>query len=535
MSNVRILFIIWVIFNITPNTQQNATDYSNSTDLYCSIKLIELHRYSGIAGDFTLVFEVASVTKSVSIPANKFNGTNLDLSSLFSFYIQNLSLQSECKLWKLLKVNPNDSPSSSYDDTLKWLFIAVAVLIVIYGIKLSWLIRCKNGKKLLSDILKRFEWDDITPIKYLDAGNFGEVWLASLKKDTNVTEEVVYKIRQNLNHDSAREYFLEEAMVLSQLQSKGVHKNIIRFEGMCIHDSQDLLVFEYMNGGNCINFISKNHNVIQMHCIGKIIFDVLEGCIFLQDNQYVHRDIAARNVLLSIQRNRRFVAKLADFGLAKDLSGNKNRMYTCSTSPFNNRNTAPEGMQVGKFDVKSDVWSFGVLMWELFKIWEAGVRVVPYDSIPDFLLKPYVCNEKRILLKPSRCPQNLYENVMKVTWNYEPDGRPDFIRLKELLNENWREHRRSRLESTFSLSEDMFSGLDNVEPNIIAISNPSYEMNKIVLLTEVPVIRSINNSGYLMHSFNVENYYLPVIDSRQNSIDMPVYMNNTNVVDMQQE
>lgn len=391
----------------------------------------------------------------------------------------------------------------------KWLQLIIGIFIVIYGLKLSLLLRCKFRKGKAYDILRKLNWEDITPVKYLDSGNFSEVWLANLKLHTNVkppvTIEVAYKIRQNFKEDFTRDCFLEEAVIVSQIQYVRRHQNIINFEGICVHGLHDLLVFEYMNGGNSQNFIINNRATIKLDNIRKISFDILEGGLFLQETKYVHRDIAARNVLISIQNRNTFLAKLADFGLAKDTSGEMYQ-YIQVIKPFNLRNTAPEGILDGIFDHKSDVWSFGVFMWELFKVWETGVCVVPYENIPSFLLKSYVCDEKQILFKPNQCPKHMYDNVMKLIWTYDRVRRPDFIRLKQMLSENWQQqntHCTSVTNELWLTSEDLVSETENdhaLHSHGFKVSTSNYEMNDSEL-TEVKVVR--NDKDYIMHSSSI--------------------------------
>lgn len=387
------------------------------------------------------------------------------------------------------------------EETVKWLIIAVAVLIVIYGIKLSWLLRCKKRKENRSDSLTRLIFDHIKLVKCLDNGNFGEVWKAKLTLFTNVTVDVACKIRRK-HRNSEREFFLEEAIILHQLQCWRNHPNIIKFEGLCVHNSQDLLVYEYMNGGSCQNFIIKNYLIVQMDHIRKIVFDVIEACIFLQERQYVHRDIALRNILVRVLRQGRLVVKLADFGLAKDI-GDKSHIFESRTSPCNFRNTSPEGQKHGKFEVKSDVWSFGVFIWELFNTWELGRCVLPYENVPDYLLEAVICEEKEILPKPKRCPINLYQQVLINTWAYEPSKRPDFFGLKELLILNWPEQKMSR----FEVNEDdfLFNGFCN-EPEPTSGFNFNNRRPNHTVRPEVPLI-SRREGNYLICALNLETPY----------------------------
>ncbi|KAF2980791.1 hypothetical protein EK904_008528 [Melospiza melodia maxima] len=137
---------------------------------------------------------------------------------------------------------------------------------------------------------------------------------------------------------------------------------------------------------------------------------------YLEANNFVHRDLAARNVLVSEDN----IAKVSDFGLTKEASS------TQDTGKLPVKWTAPEALREKKFSTKSDVWSFGILLWEIYSFGR-----VPYPRIPLKDVVPRV--EKGYKMDaPDGCPAVVYE-VMKKCWTLDPGHRPSFHQLREQL------------------------------------------------------------------------------------------------------
>ena len=138
---------------------------------------------------------------------------------------------------------------------------------------------------------------------------------------------------------------------------------------------------------------------------------------YLEEHSYIHRDLAARNVLVG-EGN---VCKVADFGLTRAMA-----TYEPTDPNFPIRWTAPEGIFRNQFSIKSDVWSFGILMTEIVTKGD-----VPYKGLNNFgvimLLKLQVRTSK-----PPHCPEPLYE-IMQTCWKERPEDRPTFISLQESI------------------------------------------------------------------------------------------------------
>lgn len=161
---------------------------------------------------------------------------------------------------------------------------------------------------------------------------------------------------------------------------------------------------------------SRGRSVLGGDCLLKFSLDVCEAMEYLEGNNFVHRDLAARNVLVSEDN----VAKVSDFGLTKEASS------TQDTGKLPVKWTAPEALREKKFSTKSDVWSFGILLWEIYSFGR-----VPYPRIPLKDVVPRV--EKGYKMDaPDGCPPAVYE-VMKNCWHLDAATRPTFLQLREQL------------------------------------------------------------------------------------------------------
>ena len=138
---------------------------------------------------------------------------------------------------------------------------------------------------------------------------------------------------------------------------------------------------------------------------------------YLESKDLVHRDLAARNILVNDSNT----AKVSDFGLAK--YGD----YTAEGGKFPIKWTAPEALRDNKFTNKSDMWSFGILLWEVYSFGR-----VPYPRIP---LSDVVMHVERgyRMEAPDGCPQEIY-SIMMLAWEIDPKQRPTFKQVLEKLN-----------------------------------------------------------------------------------------------------
>ncbi|XP_073435645.1 tyrosine-protein kinase CSK isoform X1 [Dendrobates tinctorius] len=247
---------------------------------------------------------------------------------------------------------------------------------------------------------------ELTLLQTIGRGEFGDVMLGEYKGS-----KVAVKCIKN---DATAQAFVAEALVMTQLR----HKNLVQLLGVIVEDRSSLfIVTEFMAKGSLVDYLrSRGRSVLGGDCLLKFSLDVSEGMEYLEDNNFVHRDLAARNVLVSEDN----IAKVSDFGLTKEASA------TQDTSKLPVKWTSPEALREKNFSTKSDVWSFGILLWEIYSFGR-----VPYPRIALKDVVPRV--EKGYKMDaPDGCPAIVYE-LMKQCWHLDPNQRPSFRKLREQL------------------------------------------------------------------------------------------------------
>ncbi|XP_006812440.1 tyrosine-protein kinase CSK-like [Saccoglossus kowalevskii] len=173
-----------------------------------------------------------------------------------------------------------------------------------------------------------------------------------------------------------------------------------------------------MGKGCLVDYLrSRGRAVIQTKELLRFSSNVCDGMGFLESRSLVHRDLAARNVLISDAG----LAKVSDFGLAHEES------YIVDGGKVPIKWTAPEALRKGHFSTKSDVWSYGILLWELYSFGR-----VPYPRVP---LTDVVAHVERgyRMEAPEGCPDQIYRIMMKC-WDLDPKQRPSFSEISRMLD-----------------------------------------------------------------------------------------------------
>ncbi|XP_028456968.1 tyrosine-protein kinase SYK isoform X2 [Perca flavescens] len=252
----------------------------------------------------------------------------------------------------------------------------------------------------------------------LGSGNFGTV-MKGIYKMRKTEKPVAVKILKNDdNLQSVTDEMLREANVMQQLDNP----YIVRMIGICEAESL-MLVMELAELGPLHKFLQK-HKQTTVKNITELVHQVSMGMKYLEEHNFVHRDLAARNVLLVTQH----YAKISDFGLSKAVAEEQNYYKAKGHGKWPVKWYAPECINYFKFSSKSDVWSFGVLMWEAFSYGQK-----PYKGMKGNDVMQMIESGSR-MDAPLNCPPEMYD-LMKTCWTYKLDDRPGFSVVEPRLRE----------------------------------------------------------------------------------------------------
>ncbi|KAK9519554.1 hypothetical protein VZT92_022278 [Zoarces viviparus] len=250
----------------------------------------------------------------------------------------------------------------------------------------------------------------------LGSGNFGCVKKGVLKTESGQID-VAIKVLKNENEKLVREEMMREAEIMHQL----CNPFIVRMLGLCNAENL-MLVMEMASAGPLNKFLYSNKDTVTVEHIVDLMHQVSMGMKYLEEKNFVHRDLAARNVLLVKQQ----FAKISDFGLSKALGADDNYYKARTAGKWPLKWYAPECINYHKFSSKSDVWSFGVTMWEAFTY---GGK--PYKKMKGPDVMRFIESGSRMDC-PTACPERMY-TVMKECWTYKHEERPDFKKVEESM------------------------------------------------------------------------------------------------------
>lgn len=268
-----------------------------------------------------------------------------------------------------------------------------------------------NDKKKPTPLIgtKEIDPDELVVKEILGSGQFGTV----SRGIYNGRMEVAVKVMKEGTMSEAD--FIEEAKVMIKLQ----HKNLVKLYGVCTIKKPTLIVTEFMKHGALLGFLKRSRHRLfgRLEQLLDMGMQVCSAMDYLERASFIHRDLAARNCLVG-ENN---VIKVADFGLARHVLDDE---YTCSVgTKFPVRWSAPEILGLNKFSSKSDVWAFGVLMWEILTCGD-----LPYGKANNRDIYQKVYERRQHLYKPEKCPDQVY-SIMLSCWAFEPEDRPTFDQI----------------------------------------------------------------------------------------------------------
>ncbi|XP_062319019.1 tyrosine-protein kinase Mer isoform X1 [Osmerus eperlanus] len=264
--------------------------------------------------------------------------------------------------------------------------------------------------------------------KVLGEGEFGSVVEGRLKQEDGSSEKVAVKTMK-LDSFSQREIeeFLNEAACMKDFH----HPNVIRLLGVCLetgpaHSPRPMVILPYMTHGDLHSFLLRSRLrdsplYLPTQTLLKFMIDIAMGMEYLSGRNFLHRDLAARNCMLRDD----MTVCVADFGLSKKIySGDYYRQGRVAKMPV--KWIAVESLADRVFTVKSDVWAFGVTMWEI-----ATRGMTPYPGVQNHEIYDYLLEGQR-LKQPADCLDELYE-IMYSCWRSDPLDRPPFTQVRERL------------------------------------------------------------------------------------------------------
>ncbi|XP_063035776.1 angiopoietin-1 receptor isoform X2 [Melospiza melodia melodia] len=274
------------------------------------------------------------------------------------------------------------------------------------------------------------EWNDIKFQDVIGEGNFGQVLKARIKKDGLRMDAAIKRMKEYASKDDHRD-FAGELEVLCKL---GHHPNIINLLGACEHRGYLYLAIEYAPHGNLLDFLRKSRvletdpafaianstaSTLSSQQLLHFAADVARGMDYLSQKQFIHRDLAARNILVG----ENYVAKIADFGLSRG-----QEVYVKKTmGRLPVRWMAIESLNYSVYTTNSDVWSYGVLLWEI-----VSLGGTPYCGMTCAELYEKLPQGYR-LEKPLNCDDEVYD-LMRQCWKEKPYERPSFAQILVSLN-----------------------------------------------------------------------------------------------------
>ena len=284
----------------------------------------------------------------------------------------------------------------------------------------------------------------IEPLHQLGTGQFGEVILANTvglsyqdlgignSNDSTISLKVAVKTLKSSPSEDVQKAFEKEIKFMSRLKDD----NVVRLLGICTTGTP-FIMMEYMENGDLNNYLQQfefttktdnppAENKIRLDALVYMSYQIASGMNYLSSCKFIHRDLAARNILVGADNS----IKIADFGMSQNL-------YSAYYYKVGGRICLPIRWMAyecffGKFSVKTDVWAFGITLWEIFTL----CRLQPFGEFSDQqMIQDAIKGAKRkIPYQPDICPNDIY-NIMKSCFHHEPSERATFNVLRDQLNE----------------------------------------------------------------------------------------------------
>ncbi|GFN85474.1 tyrosine-protein kinase receptor [Plakobranchus ocellatus] len=359
--------------------------------------------------------------------------------------------------------HPGKKPKDDESNKLMYILIPALTVPLALGILLALICFCQKshnsrisrpsiGKQSTQPVemsplnpktavrAREFPMNNVRFLQELGEGAFGKVYkgeLVGLYGDSSVTKVAVKTLKENAL-PKVQNDFRREVDVMSEMR----HPNIVCLLGVVMKQSPMCMLFEYMAQGDLHEYLLTHSphsdvtspeddtgagggHILEYSEMLHIVTQVAAGMEYLAGHHFVHRDLAARNILVGDG----LTVKVSDFGLSRDVySSDYYRVQSKSLLPV--RWMPPEAILYGKFTTDSDVWAFGVVLWETFSY---GLQ--PYYGFSNQEVIEMI-RSRQILACPEDCPARIY-GLMVECWHEMPARRPPFREIHARLR-NWR-------------------------------------------------------------------------------------------------
>ncbi|PSS29541.1 Serine/threonine-protein kinase [Actinidia chinensis var. chinensis] len=244
------------------------------------------------------------------------------------------------------------------------------------------------------------------------SGSYGDLY-----KGTYFSQEVAIKILKPERVDSdLQKEFAQEVFIMRKVR----HKNVVQFIGACTKPPSLCIVTEYMSGGSVYDYLHKQKGTFKLPSLLRVAIDISKGMSYLHQNNIIHRDLKAANLLMDENE----VVKVADFGVARVRA--QTGVMTAETGTY--RWMAPEVIEHKPYDLKADVFSFGIVLWELL------TGKLPYEYLTPLQAAVGVVQKGLRPTIPKNTPPKLAE-LLERCWQQEPTSRPDFSEIIDILSQ----------------------------------------------------------------------------------------------------
>ncbi|XP_055508615.1 protein-tyrosine kinase 6-like [Leucoraja erinacea] len=252
---------------------------------------------------------------------------------------------------------------------------------------------------------------EFTLTEKLGSGHFGKVYAGYWNDTVQVAIKMV-EVDLMTERD-----FQMETQIMKRLQ----HPHLMSLYATCTTSDPFYIVTELMEYGSLLNYLRSNEgSYLNLECLLDMTVQVAKGMEYLESQNYIHRDLAARNILVGENHS----CKIADFGLARII---RDGTYVSLSTAIPYKWTAPEAIEFGYFSVKSDVWSFGILLYEVITYGKT-----PYPGMANQEVVRVVSRGYRMPC-PDGCPNTLHQ-VMLSCWECAAAQRPSFATLVKTLS-----------------------------------------------------------------------------------------------------